>query len=287
MTRYEEAVEGSSWAISGQCRWWASKQWVPATVELVMVGSRRSQVKDATLLLHYSLSSPAVVGPIGDVVWRCVVVMWWGGVVWWWWCRVLRWYSGGGCGGQGQLPMTNLQAPSPPSKLTYIWSAVVSPPYFKISLVVPSSLSAFPLVRFLVTHKFLLMLLYLNILPLPSLWSIHITSITPLSRRKMCELQEGVIVSSFPCRHSKVIRIHKHSITSPPSGRDLMRLHHAGGHVCGCIGGTVVGGHLSPQLPPAAQDSLLLHRDWGWGMAEPHHLRLAYFFAFMSHFTFL
>lgn len=57
---YEEAVEGSSWAISGQCRWWVSKQWVPASVELVMVGSRRSQVKDATLLLHYSLSTPAV-----------------------------------------------------------------------------------------------------------------------------------------------------------------------------------------------------------------------------------
>ncbi|KAG0724913.1 Tectonin beta-propeller repeat-containing protein [Chionoecetes opilio] len=59
-TGYEEAVEGASWAISGQCRWWASKQWVPASVELVMVGSRRSQVKDATLLLHYSLSTPAV-----------------------------------------------------------------------------------------------------------------------------------------------------------------------------------------------------------------------------------
>ena len=64
--RYEEAVEGSSWAISGQCRWWASKQWVPASVELVMVGSRRSQVQDATLLLHYSLSVPAVVSTSGD-----------------------------------------------------------------------------------------------------------------------------------------------------------------------------------------------------------------------------
>ena len=65
--RYEEAVEGSSWAISGQCRWWASKQWVPASVELVMVGSRRSQVKDATLLLHYSLTTPAVVSHVAEV----------------------------------------------------------------------------------------------------------------------------------------------------------------------------------------------------------------------------
>lgn len=67
MARYEEAVEGSSWAITGQCRWWVGKQWVPASVELVMVGSRRSQVKDATLLLHYSLSTPAVVSPAAGV----------------------------------------------------------------------------------------------------------------------------------------------------------------------------------------------------------------------------
>ncbi|XP_045618254.2 tectonin beta-propeller repeat-containing protein isoform X1 [Procambarus clarkii] len=59
-TGYEEAVEGSSWVISGQCRWWAGGQWVPASLELVMVGSRRSQVQDATLIVRYSLGSPHV-----------------------------------------------------------------------------------------------------------------------------------------------------------------------------------------------------------------------------------
>lgn len=59
--RYEEAVEGSSWVITGQCRWWAGGQWVPASLELVMVGSRRSEVKDATLVVRYSLGSQQVV----------------------------------------------------------------------------------------------------------------------------------------------------------------------------------------------------------------------------------
>lgn len=59
--RYEEAVEGSSWVISGQCRWWAGGQLVPATLELTMVGSRRSQVQDATLVVHYNLGSAKTV----------------------------------------------------------------------------------------------------------------------------------------------------------------------------------------------------------------------------------
>ncbi|XP_064122930.1 tectonin beta-propeller repeat-containing protein 1-like isoform X2 [Macrobrachium nipponense] len=54
---YEEAVEGSSWVISGKCRWWAGSQWVPASLELTMVGSRRSQVQDATLVVQYTLGS--------------------------------------------------------------------------------------------------------------------------------------------------------------------------------------------------------------------------------------
>lgn len=58
---YEEAVEGSSWVISGQCRWWAGGQLVPATLELTMVGSRRSQVQDATLVVHYNLGSAKTV----------------------------------------------------------------------------------------------------------------------------------------------------------------------------------------------------------------------------------
>ncbi|XP_063601090.1 tectonin beta-propeller repeat-containing protein 1-like [Penaeus indicus] len=58
---YEEAVEGSSWAIRGQCRWWAGGQLVPATLELTMVGSRRSEVQDATLVVHYNLGSAKTV----------------------------------------------------------------------------------------------------------------------------------------------------------------------------------------------------------------------------------
>ncbi|XP_068209881.1 tectonin beta-propeller repeat-containing protein [Palaemon carinicauda] len=54
---YEEAVEGTSWVISGKCRWWAGSQWVPASLELTMVGSRRSQVQDATLVVQYTLGS--------------------------------------------------------------------------------------------------------------------------------------------------------------------------------------------------------------------------------------
>ncbi|XP_042223768.1 tectonin beta-propeller repeat-containing protein 1-like isoform X2 [Homarus americanus] len=57
---YEEAVEGSSWVIAGQCRWWVAGQWVPASIELVMVGSRRSQVQDATFIVRYSLGSQRV-----------------------------------------------------------------------------------------------------------------------------------------------------------------------------------------------------------------------------------
>ncbi|KAK4307589.1 hypothetical protein Pmani_020655 [Petrolisthes manimaculis] len=57
---YEEAVEGSSWVTSGQCRWWAGGQWVPATLELVLTGSRRTHVQDATLIARYALGSPQV-----------------------------------------------------------------------------------------------------------------------------------------------------------------------------------------------------------------------------------
>ncbi|XP_053646773.1 tectonin beta-propeller repeat-containing protein isoform X2 [Cherax quadricarinatus] len=59
-TGYEEAVEGSSWVISGQCRWWVKGQWVPASLELIMIGSRRSQVQDATLIVRYTLGSKRV-----------------------------------------------------------------------------------------------------------------------------------------------------------------------------------------------------------------------------------
>ncbi|CAL4112688.1 unnamed protein product, partial [Meganyctiphanes norvegica] len=51
---YEEAFEGTSWVISGQCRWLANSSWSAASIELEMVGSRRSQVKDATIIIHYT-----------------------------------------------------------------------------------------------------------------------------------------------------------------------------------------------------------------------------------------
>ena len=51
---YNEAIERSTWVISGQCRWLSQGHWVPASIELIMTGSSGSLVQQADLSIYYT-----------------------------------------------------------------------------------------------------------------------------------------------------------------------------------------------------------------------------------------